>query len=213
MTPTTSPTTYKIDGKPISTKQSTIFYHKYRLVDSAKKAINTAIAVLETAEAVCSHHLQQTDSTSPAKSLDSVAILGTRRAPSLLNFVVGAFYPLSTIFGRDFHVKLANFLCRVSPRGFVLLNTALEDLGSFVAMLLRPLKVVTVGTMSMSTMMSVTVGVVGAPEKDQGLLLYFRDYTKVSLTLFCNNDRSLREVTMRRMKVLLLESKVHHSRY
>lgn len=95
----------------------------------------------------------------------------------------------------------------------MLLKTALEDLGSFVAMLLRPLKVVTVGTMSMSTMMSVTVGVVGAPEKDQGLGLYFRDYTKVSLTLFCNNDRSLREVAMRRMKVLLLESKVHHSRY
>ena len=113
---------------------SKFFYHKYRLVGTAKKVINTAIAVLETVEVVCAHHLQQTDSAPPAESLTS-AILGTRPSgsakvtlpPHAVSFVVGAFYRLSTIFGGDFHVKLANFLSRVSPRGFLLLKTALED--------------------------------------------------------------------------------------
>ena len=102
---------------------SKFFYHKYRLVGTAKKVINTAIAVLETIKVVCAHHLQQTDSAPPAESLTWAAILGTRPSgsakvtlpPHAVSFVVGAFYRLSTIFGGDFHVKLANFLSRVSP--------------------------------------------------------------------------------------------------
>jgi hypothetical protein len=152
-------TAYKAGGKPISTKfsdlrrrrgcrpaalvcttvervASKIFYHKYRLVGTAKNAINTAIAVLETIEAVCAHHLEQTDSAPPAESLTSAAILGTRPCasakitlpPCTVSLAVGAFYRLSTIFGGDFHVKLADFLSRVSPRGFLLLKTALEDI-------------------------------------------------------------------------------------
>jgi hypothetical protein len=98
---------------------SKVFYHKYRLLGTAKKAINTAIAVLEAVEAVCAHHLEQTDSVPPAESLTSAAILGTRPSsnvkvtlpPRAVSFVVGAFYRLSTIFGGDFHVKLANWGC------------------------------------------------------------------------------------------------------
>ena len=47
--------------------------------------------------------------------------------PRTVSLVVGAFYRLSTVFGGDFHVTLANFLSRVSSHGFVLLKTALED--------------------------------------------------------------------------------------
>ena len=103
---------------------SEVFFHRYRLVGTAKKAINTAISVLETVEAVCAHHLEQADSP-PAESLASTAILGTRPSasakvtlPQAVSFVVGTFYRLSTIFRGDFHVKFSNFLCRVSPRGF-----------------------------------------------------------------------------------------------
>ena len=104
---------------------SEVFYHRYRLVGTAKKAINTAISVLETVEAVCAHHLEQIDSAPPAESLTSTAILGTRPSasakvtlPQAVSLVVGTFYRLSTLFGGDFHVKSANFLCRVSLRGF-----------------------------------------------------------------------------------------------
>jgi len=152
-------TAYKAGGKPISTTfsvlcrrrgsrpaalvctavervASKVFYHKYRLVGTAKNVINTAIAVLETVEAVCAHHIQETDSAPPAESLTSTAILGTRPCtsarvtlpPRAVSLVVGAFYRLSTIFGGDFHVKLADFLSRVFPRGFLLLKTALEDI-------------------------------------------------------------------------------------
>ena len=98
-------TAYKAGGRPISTTfsdlrlrrgsrpaalvctaiervTSKVFYHKYRLVATTKNAINTAITVLETVEAVCAHHLKQTDSAPPAESLTSAAILGTRPCAS-----------------------------------------------------------------------------------------------------------------------------------
>ena len=149
---------YKAGGKPISSTfsdlhrrrgsrpaalvctavervASKVFYHKYHLVGRTRKVINTAIAVLETVEAVCAHRLQAIDSAPPAESLTSTAILGTRPSesakfalpPHAISFTVGAFHRVSTTFGGDFHVRLANFLSRISPRGFLLLKTALED--------------------------------------------------------------------------------------
>lgn len=137
---------YKAGGKPISTTftalrqrrgsrpvalvctavervASKIFYHKYRLIGRAKKTVNTVIAVLEAVEALCAHHLQETDSVPPAESITS-AILGTRPSakvtlpPHAVSLFVGTFHRLSTVFGGDFHVRLADFLSRVSPRGF-----------------------------------------------------------------------------------------------
>ncbi|KIM44198.1 hypothetical protein M413DRAFT_25649 [Hebeloma cylindrosporum] len=116
---------YKAGGKPISTTftalrqrrgsrpvalvctavervASKIFYHKYRLIGRAKKTVNTVIAVLEAVEALCAHHLQETDSVPPAESITSSAILGTRPSakvtlpPHAVSLFVGTFHRLST---------------------------------------------------------------------------------------------------------------------
>jgi hypothetical protein len=87
-------------------------------------------------------------------------------------------------------------------------------MGSFVAMFLRLLEVVKIGTMAMSTILSTTVMVVGTPEKDQCLLSYGRDYIKVSDNIFTAVMpawRSSRAVTMQRMKILQLE-RIHYFR-
>jgi len=57
---------------------------KYCLLSTAKKAINTTIAILRTVEAICAYHIQ-TGLALPTKSLTSAAILGT--CPNFLSWV------------------------------------------------------------------------------------------------------------------------------
>ena len=105
-----------------------------------------------------------------------------------------------------FALDESNTLFFITPPSICLLSRSLYlssslrsflhslQMGSFIVMLLRFLEVVTVGKMTMFAIMSTTVIVVGTPEKDQGLLSYGMDYIKVSLTILCSNDASIKVV-------------------
>ena len=103
---------------------SKVFYHKYCLICTAKKVINTAIAVPRTAEAVFITLGRQTRPRRvPRISCYPRTPLFCRCQgyhPTPCGFLgCRCLLPprLSTIFGRDFHVKLAKLPVPPPPPG------------------------------------------------------------------------------------------------